>query len=79
MMKLNQIITGQYRYCLILTIFEQLIYKRMKVFIDEKDILCRSQYGFREEHSTQHAIIDIVNILFRVIWTNVYFRVGFFL
>ena len=35
----------------------------MKVFIDEEDILCRSQYGFREEHSTQHAIIDIVNTI----------------
>ena len=43
--------------------FEKLIYKRMKVFIDEEDILCRSQYGFREEHSTQHEIFDIVNTI----------------
>ena len=35
----------------------------MKVFIDEEDILCRSQYGFREEYSTQHAIVDIVNAI----------------
>ena len=39
------------------------MYKRMKVFINEEDILYRSQYGFREEHSTQHAIIDIVNTI----------------
>ena len=44
-------------------IFEKLMYKRMKVFINEEDILYRSQYGFREEHSTQHAIIDIVNTI----------------
>ena len=44
-------------------IFEKLMYKRMKVFIDEEDILYRSQYGFREQHSTQHAIIDIVNTI----------------
>ena len=58
-------------------IFEKLIYKRMKVFIDEEDILCRSQYGFREEHSTQHAIIDIVNTIQSIIWTNACFRVVF--
>ena len=44
-------------------IFEKLMYKRMKVFINEEEILYRSQYGFREEHSTQHAIIDIVNTI----------------
>ena len=44
-------------------IFEKLIYKRMKVFIDEEDILYCSQYGFHEEHSTEHAIIDIFNTI----------------
>ena len=43
--------------------FEKLMYKKMKVFINEEDILYRSQYGLREEHSTQHAIIDIVNTI----------------
>ena len=43
--------------------FEKFIYKRMKVFIDEEDILCCSQYRFREQHSTQHAIIDKVNTI----------------
>ena len=63
-MKLNKIITGQYLCCLILTEFlKKLMYKRMKVFINEEDILYRSQYGFREEHSTQHAIIDVVNTI----------------
>lgn len=36
-------------------IFEKLMYKRLKSFID------KSQYGFRENCSTQHALIDIVN------------------
>jgi len=44
-------------------IFEKLMYKRMKVFINGEDILYRSQYGFHEEHSTQHAIINIVNTI----------------
>ena len=35
----------------------------MQSFIEEKGILNSSQYGFREAHSTQHAIIDIVNTI----------------
>ena len=37
------------------------MYKRLKSFIDKYDILSKSQYGFRENCSTQHALIDIVN------------------
>ena len=32
-----------------------------EAFIDKYDILSKSQYGFRENCSTQHALIDIVN------------------
>ena len=42
-------------------IFEKLVYKRMKSFIEEKNILYTSQYGFRQGHSTEHAIFDIVS------------------
>ena len=33
------------------------------MFLDQNDILFRSQYGFRDKHSTQHAILDIVNTI----------------
>ena len=42
-------------------IFEKLMYKRLQSFIDKYDILSKSQYGFRENCSIQHALIDIVN------------------
>ena len=42
-------------------IFEKLMYKRLQSFIDKYDILSKSQYGFRENCSTQDALIDIVN------------------
>ena len=35
----------------------------MESFIEQNDILSPSQYGFRKEHSTQHAILDIVSII----------------
>ena len=44
-------------------IFEKLVYKRMKSFIDKNNILCSSQYGFRHGHSTEHAILDMVNAI----------------
>ena len=42
-------------------IFEKLMYTRTNSFIDKEGILCSSQYGFRQKHSTEHAILDIVN------------------
>ena len=44
-------------------IFEKLVYKRMKCFIDKTNFLYPSQYGFRPCHSTEHAILDIVNAI----------------
>ena len=42
-------------------IFEKLMYTRMNSFIDKEGVLCSSQYGFRQKHSTEHAILDIAN------------------
>ena len=39
------------------------MYHRLKSYLGENDILFKWQYGFRENHSTQHAIIDIFNVI----------------
>ena len=39
------------------------MYKRIIEFIEKNDLLYTSHYGFRKEHSTQHAILDIVNTI----------------
>ena len=44
-------------------IFEKLVSKRLKSFIDERKTLNSSQYGFRRGHPTEHAILDIVNAI----------------
>ena len=44
-------------------IFEKLMYQRLKTFLDKNDTLFKLQYGFRGKHSTQHAVIDIVDII----------------
>ena len=56
---------GNYRPISLLSnlnrIFEKVMYKRFMEFIRDKNILYNSQYGFRRQCSTQHAILDIVN------------------
>ena len=55
---------GNYRPISLLSVFnrlfERLMHKHLSSFI-EKKILYNAQYGFRENYSTQHAILDIVN------------------
>ena len=44
-------------------IFGKLMYSRLTKFVKDCNILYDQQYGFRSKHSTQHAILDIVNTI----------------
>ena len=44
-------------------IFEKLIFNRMESFIEKNNLFSPSRYGFRKAHSTQHAILGIVNTI----------------
>ena len=44
-------------------IFEKIMYDRMRDFIEKHGLLYSSQYGFRQAHSTQHAILDMVETI----------------
>ena len=41
------------------------MYDRMRdyIIIEEHSLLYSSQYGFRQAHSTQHAILDMVETI----------------
>ena len=39
------------------------MYDRMRDFIEKRSLLHSSQYGFRQAHSTKHAILDIVETI----------------
>ena len=43
--------------------FEKIMYDRMRDFIEKHSLLYSSQYGFRQAHSTQHAILDVVETI----------------
>ena len=50
----------------------------MESFIEQKNLLTPSQYGFRKAHSTQHAILDIVNAV-QTNMNNCLFSSGIFI
>ena len=57
-------VLSNYRPISILTffakVFEKLLYKYLLDFFDDNDIFYQHQFGFREKHSTQQAIISLV-------------------
>ena len=40
-------------------ILEKLMYKRLYTFLDNNNIIYNLQFGFRQQHSTSHALINI--------------------
>ena len=44
-------------------IFEKLVFKRLKSFIDERKIICSSQYGFRQGHSLQRNMQFLILLM----------------
>ena len=43
------------------TIFERLMYNRLIQFLDKNKVLYQNQFGFRQGHSTHHALITLVD------------------
>ena len=55
---------GNYRPISLLSniskLFEQVMYVRIEDFLKSSDILYKHQFGFRKQHSTNHALLSIV-------------------
>ena len=49
---------------------EKLMYNRLVDYINKHDILTCCQYGFRSKHSTNHAIIELVDKITKPIENN---------
>ena len=56
---------NNYRPISLLSVFnriiEKRIYRQLRSFLEERNILYQSQHGFRERRSREHALIDMVN------------------
>ena len=44
-------------------ILEKLMYKRLYTFLNKNNVLCNLQFGFRQQYSTSHALINITENL----------------
>ena len=60
-------ISGNYRPISLLSMFEKLLEKamcnRLKLFLKKNNILYKYQFGFRENYSTAHALIDLMEYI----------------
>ena len=61
--KENPLLCSNYRPISLLPIFskifEKVIYKRMFCYLTKNNLIYKRQFGFRENHSTNHALISI--------------------
>ena len=53
------------------------MYEYIVEFMDENEIIFKNQFGFHENHSTQHAVISLIHTLFirktLIKWLHPYF------
>ena len=59
-------------------IIEKIVYKRLYLFLEEKEILYKQQFGFRNNHSTTHALLSITEEICEAC-DNGYYTCGVFL
>ena len=59
-------------------LFEKIVYKRLINYLDSNNILFKKQYGFRKNHSTSLALLDLVDKITSAIDEKKY-TVGIFL
>ena len=48
-------------------ILEKLMYKRLHTFLDNKNIFYDLQFGFRQQYSTSHALINITENIRKIL------------
>ena len=44
-------------------IFEKILYSRIYSFMSQRNLICDTQFGFRQNHSTSHAIHHSINFI----------------
>ena len=66
--KNDDFVTGNYSPIPLLSVFhkrlEKFMYKRLKSSLEKHDTLYKYQYGFRTNHSTAHALVDVLECIY---------------
>ncbi len=45
-------------------VFERAVHNQLNEYLTEHQILCKQQYGFRQNHSTITAIVDVTDFIY---------------
>ena len=53
-------------------ILEKIVYDRIVNFFNKLNLICNSQYGFRSNHSTSTALIDLTSKIIGAFENNAY-------
>ena len=80
--KSSKLDIGNYRPISLLSninkLFEKLLHYRLSEFFNQHDVLFKNQFGFRERHNTNHAIIALTELV-REALDNKKFAAGIFI
>ena len=72
----DESLTSNYRPISILPVFskmlERIIYNRLYSYLNSNNLLYKKQFGFRKNHSTEHAIVELVDEISRKFEKNEY-------
>ena len=53
-------------------IFEKLLHTRLITYLDKNKLLYKNQYGYRKNHSTSHAVLNVTELIHTAISSNEY-------
>ena len=70
MLKVSQIIPLYLYYLVFSKILEKLIFNRCMDYISKNNLLNEKQFGFRPNHSTYMALIELVDKIFNAVERN---------
>ena len=53
-------------------IFEKLLHTRLITYLDKNKLLYKNQYGYRKNHRTSHAVLNVTELIHTAISSNEY-------
>ena len=74
-MEAYQIFKNEHTHISIGKILEKLMYNTLYTFLDNKNIIYDLQFGFRQQYSTSHALINITENIRKALDGNISCRV----
>ena len=48
-------------------VLERLMFNRLQKFLDKDDVFYKYQFGFRKNHATSHALMDVTDFIYKAL------------